>query len=158
MNWTKEQFSFHDTQRLLFKLSERVKAFKGLTGSEISEILSNAEKCTFEAGAVIVKEGNVGIHMYVIIAGAARVTKLGREGKTELARLEPADSFGEMALIDQETRSATVTAESACVLVRLSDQSINKVHAQIGLKVCRNLARLLSERLRTADELLAWRL
>jgi CRP-like cAMP-binding protein len=71
--------------------------------------------------------------------------------------LEAADSFGEMALADQETRSATVTAYSRCVLVRLSDQSIN-ADPEIGLKVYRNISRLLSERLRQADERLAWRL
>lgn len=157
MNWTKEQFSFHDTQRLLFKLAERVKAFKGLTSAEIAELLAKAEKCSFAAGGVIVKEGNVGVHMYIIIDGDARVTKLGREGEMELARLEAADSFGEMALADQETRSATVMAYSPCILVRLSDQSIN-AHPEIGLKVYRNISRLLSERLRQADEMLAWRL
>lgn len=157
MNWTKEQFGFHDMQRLLFKLAERVKAFKGLTAAEISELLSKAEKCTFEAGSVIVKEGNLGAHMYVIINGEARVTKLGRDGETELARLEAADSFGEMALADQETRSATVSAYSPCILVRLSDKSID-ANPEIGLKVYRNISRLLSERLRQADEMLAWRL
>lgn len=157
MSWTKEEFGFHDMQRLLFKLAEHVKAFKGLTGAEIAELLTKAEKCTFEAGSIIVKEGNTGIHMYVIIDGEARVTKSGRDGEIELARLEAANSFGEMALADQETRSATVTAYSPCILVRLSDQSIN-AHPEIGLKVYRNISRLLSERLRQADEMLAWRL
>jgi len=62
-----------------------------------------------------------------------------------------------MALADQENRSATVTAYSPCVLVRLSDQSIS-AHPEIELKVYRNISRLLSERLRQADEMLAWRL
>jgi CRP/FNR family cyclic AMP-dependent transcriptional regulator len=157
MSWTREEFGFHDMQRLLFKLAERVKAFNGLTGAEIAEMLAKAEKCTFEAGTVIVKEGNVGMHMYVIINGDARVTKHSRDSEVELARLEAADSFGEMALADRETRSATVYAHSHCVLVRLSEQAIN-ANPEIGLKVYRNISRLLSERLRNADELLAWRL
>ena len=95
--------------------------------------------------------------MYLIIDGAARVSKHGRDGAVELARLGPADSFGEMALADQDTRSATVTALDNCVLVRISEQAIN-AKPEIGMKVYRNIARLLSERLRTADEQLAWRL
>jgi CRP-like cAMP-binding protein len=157
MSWIREQFTFHDLQRLLFKLAEHVKAFQGLTPAEISELLSHAEKCTFEPDAIIVKEGSVGNHMYVILDGEAMVTKRGRDGEVELARLFSADSFGEMALADNEARSATVTAVSPCILVRLSDQVMNS-KPEIGMKVYRNIARVVSARLRSADEALAWRL
>ena len=157
MSWIREQFTFTDLQRLLFRLSERVKAFQGLTPAEISDLLGNSEKCSFAPGAHIVKEGSVGTHMYIILNGEARVLKSGRDGEVELARLVPADSFGEMALADKEARSASVVAESECVLVRLNDQSIH-ARPEIGLKVYRNIAKVLSSRLRAADELLAWRL
>jgi CRP-like cAMP-binding protein len=157
MSWTREQLSFQDLQRLLVKLAEHVKAFQGLTPAEISELLARAEKCSFEAGAVIVKEGSVGNHMYVILDGEATVSKKGRDGEVELARLFSADSFGEMALADNEARSATVSAVSPCALVRLSDQVMNS-RPEIGMKVYRNIARVVSARLRNADEALAWRL
>ncbi len=157
MNWIREQFSFHDMQRLLFRLAEHVKAFKGLTPAEISELLGSAEKCSFPPGHAIVKEGSSGKHMYIILNGDARVTKTGRDGEVELARLETTDSFGEMSLCDNEARSASVYADSDCVLVRISDQLMNS-RPEIGLKVYRNIAHVLAMRLRTADEMLAWRL
>lgn len=157
MAWVREQFSFQDVQRLLFRLAERVKAFHGLTPAEMGEVLTHAEKCTFEAGMVIVKEGNVGTHMYVIIDGEASVGKKGRNGDIELARLGATDSFGEMGLADNEVRSATVTALTQCVLMRVNDKVVN-CRPEIGVKIYRNIARVLSERLRTADETLAWRL
>ncbi|HTY99331.1 MAG TPA: cyclic nucleotide-binding domain-containing protein [Rhodocyclaceae bacterium] len=157
MTWVREEFAFQDLQRLLFKLAERVKAFQGLKPAEIAEVLAHAEKCTFAPGAIIVREGSVGAHMYIIIAGEAKVLKAGRDGEVELARLEAADSFGEMALTDREARSATVCAISDCVLVRISDQAFS-AKPEIGMKIYRNIARVLAERLRTADELLAWRL
>lgn len=157
MSWVREQFTFHDMQRLLFKLSEKVKAFQGLTPAEIGEVMTHAEKCTFEPGMAIIKEGNVGSHMYIIIHGEAAVTKQGRSGEVELARLGPADSFGEMALADNETRSASVSALTPCVLVRINDQVINS-QPEIGVKIYRNLSRVLSSRLRSADEALVWRL
>lgn len=157
MSWIREQFTFADLQRLLFKLAERVKAFQGLSPAEISDLLGSCEKCTFAAGDHIVKEGNVGPHMYIILSGEARVLKTGRQGEVELARLAPADSFGEMALADREARSASVVADSDCVLVRINDQVIN-ARPEVGLKVYRNIARVVSARLRAADELLAWRL
>lgn len=157
MSWTKQEFSFHDTQRLLFKLAERVKAFNGLTTNEISELLETAEKCVYQPQQNIISEGAVGMYMYVIIDGDAVVTKKGRDGDTELARLGPADSFGEMALTDRESRSATVTACTPCTLIRISEKAIDS-QPTIGLKVFRNISRVLSERLRNADELLVWRL
>ncbi|MBK6907343.1 MAG: cyclic nucleotide-binding domain-containing protein [Rhodocyclaceae bacterium] len=157
MNWIREQFTFHDMQRLLFRLAEHVKAFKGLTPADISDLLSHAEKCSFPAGALIVKESSVGTHMYIILNGDVTVTKSGRDGEVELAKLGPADSFGEMALVDNEGRSASVRSVSDAVLVRLSDQVIN-TRPEIGLKVYRNIASVLATRLRTADEVLAWRL
>jgi len=157
MNWIRQEFTFHDIQRLLFRLAEHVKAFGGLTPAEIADLLGAAEKCTYAAGAYIVKEGSVGTHMYIILNGTARVVKNGRDGEVELARLEPADSFGEMALADNEARSASVIAEDECILVRLNDQTIH-IKPDIGLKVYRNIAKVLSSRLRAADELLAWRL
>lgn len=157
MSWIREQFTFSDLQRLLFKLAERVKAFEGLSPAEISDLLGSSEKCSFAAGAHIVKEGNVGSHMYIILSGEARVLKTGRDGEVELARMTPADSFGEMALADNEARSASVVADSDCTLVRINDQIINS-RPEIGLKVYRNIAKVLSARLRSADELLAWRL
>lgn len=157
MSWIREQFTFQDLQRLLFRLAEHVKAFQGLTPAEISDLLGTSEKCTFVPGAYIVKEGNVGTHMYIILAGEARVLKSGRDGEVELARLGPADSFGEMALADNEARSASVIADSDCVLVRINDHAIH-AKPEVGLKVYRNITKVLSARLRAADELLAWRL
>lgn len=157
MTWVREQFTFNDLQRLLFKLSERVKAFQGLSPAEIGDVLAHAEKCTFAPGMAIVKEGNVGTHMYIIIDGEASVTKQGRGGEVELARLGVTDSFGEMGLADNETRSASVNALTPCILVRLNDQIINS-RPEIGLKIYRNISRVLSARLRSADEALAWRL
>lgn len=158
MNWVREQFTFQDMQRLLFKLAERVKAFQGLTPAEIGDVLTRAEKCSFAPGMVIVKEGSGGAYMYVILEGQAAVEKLGRTGEAvELARLGPADTFGEMALVDNEARSASVVAVSACVLVRLDDKVIN-TRPDAGLKIYRNISRVLAARLRLADEALVWRL
>ncbi len=157
MNWIREQFTFHDLQRLLVKLAEHVKAFQGMTPAEIGELLARAEKCSYGENMPIVREGSSGNHMYIILDGVAVVSKKGRDGEIELARLFSADSFGEMALVDNAARSATVTALTPCVLVRLTDQAVN-ASPEIGMKIYRNIASVLSARLRAADEALAWRL
>ena len=155
MSWIKQDFSYNDLQRLLIKLTEKVKVFQGLTQAEVIELISHAEKCTFEPDSTIVKEGNAGSHMYIILRGEAVVSKKGHGSDVELARLTAADSFGEMALADQEARSATVTALTSCVLVRINEHDLGH-KPEIAMKFYRNMAKVLSERLRSTNELLAW--
>ena len=95
--------------------------------------------------------------MYIIIEGEAVVYKLGHDGEIELARLKATDSFGEMALADRGARSATVRALTPCVLLRLGEPTLSG-KPLLAMKIYRNIAKVLSERLRSTDDLLAWRL
>lgn len=155
-NWIKQDFNLNDL-RLLHKLAEHIKVFRNLTPAEISGLLAKAEKCSYQPGTTIIKEGSVGAYMYVIFDGTAIVSKKGNEGEVELARLNAADSFGEMALADREARCATVTAMTSCVLVRLGEQILVR-NPDVAMKVYRNITVLLSERLRRSDEKLVWQL
>lgn len=155
-NWIKQEFNLNDL-RLMHKLAEHIKVFRNLTPAEISGLLAKAEKCTYEPGNAIIREGSIGAYMYVIFDGTAMVTKKGNDGDVELARLNAADSFGEMALADREARCATVTAMTSCVLVRLGEQVLVR-NPEVAMKVYRNITVLLSERLRRTDEKLVWQL
>lgn len=157
MAWQREDLSFHEQQRLLLKLTEKVKAFAGMSTADVMTLIGQCEKCMFPPLAEIVTEGNIGKHMYIILSGEARVIKQGREGGTELARLGPADSFGEMSLIDQTPRSASVIADCECHMMRLSTQWLD-ARPDLAAKIYLNIAKILTARLREADELLAWRI
>lgn len=141
-------------QKLLQKLSERVQAFNTLLPAEIGELLRLSEKKKYTAGMPIVREGERGQNMYVILSGAAKVTKRLPDGQEkQLALLAPADAFGEMALVDGETRSADVIAAVDCILVSISALTINKGNPSVGLRIYRNLCRVLAERLRETQKL-----
>jgi len=146
-HWIKEAFTFDDLQRIMFKLTERVQVFHGLSGDELVRLLEAAEKCTFGEGETIVREGSTGAWLYVLIDGAVTVTKAG----AELARLYPGDAFGEMSLVDQELRSASVIATTPCVLLRLSEKVCMQQPAT-SAKIYRNIAYIISHRLRDMDE------
>lgn len=150
-HWLKEQFSFQDLQRIMFKLLDRVQVFRGMTGDELLHLLETAEKCTFKVEETIVREGSTGGWLYIIIEGQVSVLKSAHGKSTELARLHPGDSFGEMSLIDQELRSATVVANTDCMMLRLSEQACWKDPAS-SAKIYRNIARILSRRLRDMDD------
>lgn len=150
-HWIKEHFSFQDLQRIMFRLIDRVQVFHGMSGEELLQLLEAAEKCTFGSGETIVREGSTGAWLYVIIDGKVSVQKSAGGLPTELAELQAGDSFGEMSLIDQDLRSASVIAETPCVLLRLSEQACQK-HPTGSAKIYRNIAHVLSRRLRDMDD------
>lgn len=150
-HWIKEQFGFQDRQRIMLRLIDRVRIFRGLSGEELLPLLETAEKCTFGSGETIIREGSTGAWLYVIIDGRVSVQKSAGGPPTELASLGAGDSFGEMSLVDQELRSASVIAETPCVLLRLSEAACQK-HPTGSAKIYRNIAHVLSRRLREMDD------
>jgi CRP-like cAMP-binding protein len=155
-HWTKEKLDFNDIQRLMARLIEKVSFFQGLTHKEVQKLLESAEKCTFEAGEAIVRQGSTGAFLYVLIEGAVTVLKAptpsdGKRPPKELARLNAGDCFGEMSLVDRDSRSASVLALSPCVLIRINEMACWN-EPVTSAKIFHNIARTLSRRLRAMDE------
>jgi CRP/FNR family cyclic AMP-dependent transcriptional regulator len=89
-------------------LLARVPLFSGLDPRELETISRTVHERTFNAGDKVAEEGQGGVGFFVIKAGEAKVTV----GGDEVRRLGPGDYFGEIALISEGARTATVTAES----------------------------------------------
>lgn len=149
--WRKENFSFHELQRIMFRLIERVEVFSGLSAQELQQVLEACEKCTFDPGEIILREGSSGAYLYVLIEGQVSVQKAVANGQgKELAELQPGEAFGEISLLDRGVRSASVIARSACILLRLSETECWR-HAPVSAKIYRNIGRILARRLRDMD-------
>ncbi len=146
--WLKDTLPRQELQSLLDKLIERVPVFAGFTQGELLELLSGAEKRVFKAGDEIIREGSSGKFMYVLIDGQARVSKRGDGFRArDLAELARGDCFGEMTLVDNAPRSATVKAETACILIRIQESDCWN-NTKAGSKIYRNIAGILSQRVR----------
>jgi CRP-like cAMP-binding protein len=78
---------------------------------------------SFPAGQVILREGEPGDHMYVVMKGELSITITGKL----IATASPGDIVGEMALINSETRSATVAADTDCVLADIDRSSFDSL-------------------------------
>ncbi len=89
------------------ELVQRVPLFSELETRDLKKVAASLKERTFEDGAVITSEGSMGVGFFVIERGRARVTIEDRVVRT----LGPGECFGELALILNATRSATVTAE-----------------------------------------------
>jgi CRP/FNR family transcriptional regulator, cyclic AMP receptor protein len=110
-------------------------SFSVLTGNNIDALL-------FKAGSVIFREGDEARDLFVIKSGQVRI-QIGNRTVTELG---PDSIFGEMALIDNEPRSATATAVTDVELVPVSEKQFLFLVSQtpyFALKVMRVLAKRL---------------
>jgi CRP-like cAMP-binding protein len=98
------------------------KAFLRVPAGNIAQILSSMEPVSFEAGEVIIRQGDPGDYYYVIREGRAQVVleDPGGHSEEELAQLGVGRAFGEEALVSGEPRNATVRALTRCHLMRLS--------------------------------------
>jgi CRP-like cAMP-binding protein len=89
-------------------LLKRVPLFQGLEERELQRIADSMKDRTFQAGDQVTTEGQGGIGFFVISDGEAKVTIGGEERR----RLGAGDYFGEVALLTDSPRTATITAET----------------------------------------------
>ncbi|HEX7224930.1 MAG TPA: cyclic nucleotide-binding domain-containing protein [Candidatus Limnocylindria bacterium] len=100
---------------------------------------------TYDADDPIVKEGSTGTALYIILSGKARVE---REGQT-IGELSPGEFFGELALIEEHPRTATVVAvtETDCLLFPAWEfTALLKEHPEIAVPIMRALIGRLHRR------------
>jgi CRP-like cAMP-binding protein len=93
----------------------QVPMFQACSNEELNAVAYLASPRAFEPGAAVVREGETGDEFFVLMMGTATVSRQGRE----VARLEPGDYFGELALFDPALRNATVTADGAVTVAVL---------------------------------------
>ena len=89
-------------------LLQRVPLFSDLDRKELERIATSMKQRTFDAGETVTAEGSSGVGFFVIESGNAKVTIGGEDRR----RLGPGDYFGEVALLNESARTATITAES----------------------------------------------
>jgi CRP/FNR family transcriptional regulator, cyclic AMP receptor protein len=105
----------------------------------------------YENGQTIVRQGDPGDGMFVILAGEVEVVRLGPGGETPLTTLKAGDLFGEMALFAKEPRSATVRAKGEARVLSVDRRAFMKrVHQDPALAF--DLLRRMSQRIRSLDE------
>jgi CRP/FNR family transcriptional regulator, cyclic AMP receptor protein len=138
--------------------------FQDLEPGEIQKVVNRTFPREFPAGAVIIEEGEPGDSLFIMQSGEVEITKqltLALDEDTPKERVmirlkaENGVYFGEMALLENETRSATVTALTDCVLMELRQKDfLELVHQNpaMGVKLLLRLAQVLSQHLRKTNQ------
>jgi CRP-like cAMP-binding protein len=96
--------------------------FEGMSEDLVREMVEAFKTKRVDAGKTIVKQGNKGRGLYVIMTGEVDVTRDDGEGEHSVSRLREGEVFGEMSLLYSEPASATVTAVKSTTLLMLSRQ------------------------------------
>ena len=120
----------------------RVPLFTDLTKREVQQIARLFKQRRFSKGATVVKEGSGGAAFFVIESGEATIFIGGKARST----LKPGDYFGEIALIDEGTRMATITASSELVCYGLTFwdfRPLVEANGVIGWKLLQRMAKML---------------
>ena len=126
------------------ELLQRVPLFSDLERRELEQIAGSMKERSFSAGQEIAREGESGVGFFVIRDGNAKVTVHGEERR----RLGPGDYFGEIALIAQSARTASVTAETdlTCLGMTFWDfRPLVEGNASIAWKMLQALAKTYGE-------------
>ncbi len=123
--------------------------FAGCNRSELGRIDSLTTSVEMRRGAILVEEGRAGLEFFVIVKGRATASRQG----LWLAEFGPGSFFGELALLDRGTRTATVTADTDISLLVFSRPEFWSLQRSVP-SVMDKMAVELSRRLRSTNEIL----
>ena len=124
----------------------RVPLFAGLERRDLERVADSFKERNYDAGDTIAEEGSGGAGFFVIAEGNAKVTVQGQERAT----LGPGDYFGEIALLDEGARTATVKAETPMKTYAMTFWEFRPI-VETDARIAWKLVQALAHRLREAD-------
>jgi CRP/FNR family cyclic AMP-dependent transcriptional regulator len=127
------------------ELLQKVPLFAGLERRELQSIASSMKERTFSAGSTVTEEGRSGAGFFVIADGEAEVTSHGEHRRD----LGPGDHFGEIALITDTDRTATIRAKTDLRCFGMTSWEFRPLvesNGSIAWKLLQSMGRMLSAR------------
>jgi CRP/FNR family cyclic AMP-dependent transcriptional regulator len=142
----------------LYEVLSKVPIFQDLSRREFSRIRGILHRRNYNSGEAIVREGDMGVGMYVLLSGEVVVQQDGGEGGTiELATFGEGDFFGDQVLLDESARTASVIAREPTRAVGFFRPDLLELierNPRLGLKIVMRLSHMISVRLRHTNRLL----
>jgi CRP-like cAMP-binding protein len=129
----------------------RAELFAELPAEDLDRIARLAVRRTAAEGEAIVKQGELGVAFYVIESGQAAIATKQGDSEEQLAVIGPGAFFGEMALFENQVRSATVTALKPTKLVVLTRWDFLAELKRPGSSIAVAMLAVLARRIRALD-------
>ena len=137
---------------------KKIPVFRNLSSKDFGELENMMHRRDYKVGDFIFKNRAPGEGMYIIMRGSIKITIGTRSGnENTLAELEKGEFFGELALFDDEPRSANAIEIEDCKLLGFFTQDLMILQERnpvLGPKIMFNLGGLLGERLRKTNHML----
>jgi CRP-like cAMP-binding protein len=125
---------------------ETVPLFHDCSSEVLDQLAAVTTEFEFDADAPIVQQGQIGNGLYIVVSGGARIVA----GSDELTRMGPGEFFGELSVIDQQPRTATVYAVGQTACLALASWDLMEV-LERQPRLAMNMLKELASRLRDAD-------
>jgi len=142
----------------IFTILRQVPIFSDLTPKELAEVEKIVHQRKYKKNETIIYAGDPGLGMYIIVKGSVEIQEEDEKGdKKTLAKLTDGSFFGDMALLDEDPRSASVIAlVDSDIMGFFRPDFLDLIYRKpkLGIKVLLALARVIGERLRHSNELL----
>ncbi len=139
-----------------FEGLQNVYLFANLTTKELEQVSRICKRAHYKPGQRVFNEGAIGDKFFIITSGSIRVSKqIPGIGEEALAVLKVGDYFGEMALMNNQPRSASAYAQEETNLIVINTSDFNKLlfsNRDIAYKLLWVFCRTLSSRLRETNE------
>lgn len=138
--------------RRLAPFLRTISIFRRLKPAELRQLIRQMQVKAYPAGASVFLKGEKAEHMFVLLSGRVKIfSRSPAKMRTTFAFLGPGDFFGEMALISAEPRSACAEATEDSRILLLHKQDFARL-LRTNAPFCCDMLRIMSERLRHADE------
>ena len=137
----------------LYAILKRIPIFKSLKNREVRAVERILHQRDYQPGEIVFQQGNPGVGMYIIHTG--RVEVIFEPTGQVLAELGDGEFFGELGLIDESPRSATVVARSDCKLFGFFQSDLRDLierNPRLGVKIVMQLVSTIGERLKRSNE------
>ncbi len=134
---------------------KKIALFKYLSKDELRYVLARFKKRSIDKDTILFKEGAQGDELFLIESGTVEVFLTRGEITIVLAELKEPSFFGEMALLTEKTRSATVRTKTGCEFLVMKKQdliSIYESNHEIAAKLLLAISEILSERIITSNK------
>lgn len=126
----------------------QVQIFSDFTDNELIRLLKICRTRNFPAESYVFREGEPGYSLFVLVAGKLEIRKKIDGVDKVLVKMGSGDCFGEIAIIDDEPRSADAVCATNCTVIEVNEAVVNNNDDMLSLKLVRQLAILLARKLR----------
>ena len=135
-----------EIEPLLLKLLSSIILFRGLEREELVDLLRGASKVVFNAGDLVFEEGFPGHSLYVVMQGSFEVFKKIDGAEAHIAEVAVGEHFGEIALVTEQPRTASVRALEKSIALRLTKSAVF-AKPKVAVYLLKNMAALMAAHL-----------